>query len=95
MNSIMNRIRRRTVLSVYRLSLYDVIRICLTFSTYKTAVSGSLYFGSDNNLLITQGNSALYRQRDGQSAVILCGWGVKAGMVRSLADKRVVAGKTV
>jgi len=36
----------------------------------------------------TQANSTLYPQRDGkmstgQSAVTLCGWGVKAGMVHS------------
>jgi len=30
-----------------------------------------------------------------QSVVMLCGWGVKVGMVIPIVDKRVVAGKTV
>jgi len=31
----------------------------------------------------------------GQSAVMLCGWGVTAGWLIPFVDKRVVAGKTV
>jgi len=39
--------------------------------------------------------SAGREMRIGHSAVMLCGWGVKAGWLIPFVDKRWVAGKTV